>query len=163
MRSELGASSKSGDWAGGRALADTTSMGRADRRARWCGSAVAAPAARSPELGQGSLDDQEHDQPDVERYPVERIHVLGVGRSALSGVTGPATAGAAAVLIGRSACGGGIQVSDEQPPMRRAAEVFYQRCSGCHSLDFADAQGSANSGNFASEEHTKGPNFKFAT
>jgi mono/diheme cytochrome c family protein len=64
-----------------------------------------------------------------------------------------------AVLIGCSACGGGIQVPDEQPPMRRAAEVFYQRCSGCHSLDFADAQGSANSGNFASEERTNGPNF----
>jgi mono/diheme cytochrome c family protein len=43
--------------------------------------------------------------------------------------------------------------------MRRAAEVFNQRCSGCHSLNFADAHGSANPGNFASEERTNGPNF----
>jgi mono/diheme cytochrome c family protein len=43
--------------------------------------------------------------------------------------------------------------------MRRAAEVFYQRCSGCHSLDFAAADGSASSGNMASRERSNGPNF----
>ena len=43
--------------------------------------------------------------------------------------------------------------------MRRAAEVFYQRCSGCHSLDTADAHGSANPANFSSPDRTNGPNF----
>jgi mono/diheme cytochrome c family protein len=43
--------------------------------------------------------------------------------------------------------------------MRRAAEVFNQRCSGCHSLQAANSHGSANPGNFASQERTNGPNF----
>ena len=43
--------------------------------------------------------------------------------------------------------------------MRRAAEVFYQRCSGCHSLQLANSYGSANPANFASRERTNGPNF----
>jgi mono/diheme cytochrome c family protein len=64
-----------------------------------------------------------------------------------------------AAFAGCPGCGGGIQPSDEQPAMRRAAEVFYQRCSGCHSLDFADAHGSASSGNLASQERSNGPNF----
>jgi mono/diheme cytochrome c family protein len=54
---------------------------------------------------------------------------------------------------------GGIQVPEEQPAMRRAAQVFYERCSGCHSLDSADANGSAAAGNFGSGERTNGPNF----
>jgi mono/diheme cytochrome c family protein len=74
-----------------------------------------------------------------------------------------ARAAAASLLVaafaGCAGCGGGIELSDEQPAMRRAAEVFYQRCSGCHSLDFADAHGSASSGNLASQERTNGPNF----
>ena len=56
-------------------------------------------------------------------------------------------------------CGGGVQVPTEQASMRRAAEVFYQRCSGCHSLDAADAHGSANPANFSSPDRTNGPNF----
>jgi mono/diheme cytochrome c family protein len=56
-------------------------------------------------------------------------------------------------------CGGSIDVPDERPTMRRAAEVFSQRCSGCHSLRVANSHGSANPGNFASQERTNGPNF----
>ena len=56
-------------------------------------------------------------------------------------------------------CGGGVQVPTEQTSMRRAAEVFYQRCSGCHSLDAANAHGSANPANFSSPDRTNGPNF----
>jgi mono/diheme cytochrome c family protein len=56
-------------------------------------------------------------------------------------------------------CGGAVQVPTEQASMRRAAEVFYQRCSGCHSLDAADAHGSANPANFSSPDRTNGPNF----
>jgi hypothetical protein len=56
-------------------------------------------------------------------------------------------------------CGGGIDVPHERPTMRRAAEVFYQRCSGCHSLQLANSYGSANPGNFASRERNNGPNF----
>lgn len=56
-------------------------------------------------------------------------------------------------------CGSGVQVPTDQTSMRRAAEVFYQRCSGCHSLDAADAHGSANPANFSSPDRTNGPNF----
>jgi mono/diheme cytochrome c family protein len=63
------------------------------------------------------------------------------------------------VIVAAAGCGDGVQVSGEDASMRRAAEVFYQRCSGCHSLDAADAHGSANPGNFASQDRTNGPNF----
>jgi mono/diheme cytochrome c family protein len=76
-----------------------------------------------------------------------------VSRLAASLVVVTAVSGAPA------GCGGGIDVPDERPTMRRAAEVFYQRCSGCHSLQPANSYGSANPGNFATPERTNGPNF----
>ena len=63
---------------------------------------------------------------------------------------------AALAVVG---CSDQIQVSSDQRSAHRAAEVFYQRCSGCHSLEVADAYGSAAAGNFASQERTNGPNF----
>ena len=64
-----------------------------------------------------------------------------------------------AVAGALAGCGGGIEVPSERTTMRGAAEVFYQRCSGCHSLRLANSYGSANPGNFASGERTNGPNF----
>jgi mono/diheme cytochrome c family protein len=63
---------------------------------------------------------------------------------------------AAAVAIG---CGGEIQVPEEATTDRRGAELFYERCSGCHSLDAANAYGSKPPGERDSGERTNGPNF----
>jgi mono/diheme cytochrome c family protein len=63
---------------------------------------------------------------------------------------------AAAVAVG---CGGEIQVSEDEATARRGAELFYERCSGCHSLDAANAYGSKPPGELESGERTNGPNF----
>ena len=65
----------------------------------------------------------------------------------------PLIAGAAAALA-LSACGTeGIEVPDDDPA-HRGAELFAQRCSGCHTLKAAGAQGSANR-----SQRAQGPNF----
>jgi mono/diheme cytochrome c family protein len=57
----------------------------------------------------------------------------------------------AALALG--ACGTqGIQVADDDPDYTGAV-LFSERCSGCHSLDAAGAQGSANR-----ELRNQGPN-----
>ena len=42
---------------------------------------------------------------------------------------------------------------------RDGAELFHDRCSGCHSLDVANAYGSKASGQLQGGERTNGPNF----
>ncbi|MET0729701.1 MAG: c-type cytochrome [Solirubrobacterales bacterium] len=65
----------------------------------------------------------------------------------------PLIAGAAAALA-LSACGTeGIEVPEDDPA-HRGAELFAQRCSGCHTLKAAGAQGSANR-----SQRAQGPNF----
>ena len=65
----------------------------------------------------------------------------------------PLIAGAAAALA-LSACGTeGIEVPEDDPA-HRGAELFAQRCSGCHTLKAAGAQGSANR-----IQRAQGPNF----
>jgi mono/diheme cytochrome c family protein len=44
--------------------------------------------------------------------------------------------------------------ADEQ-----GAQLFAERCSGCHSLDAASAQGSKPEGQVSGGERTNGPNF----
>ena len=52
-----------------------------------------------------------------------------------------------------AACGSeGVQVSSDEPDYA-GAELFVQRCSGCHTLKAAGAQGSANR-----EFRNQGPN-----
>jgi mono/diheme cytochrome c family protein len=63
---------------------------------------------------------------------------------------------AAAVAIG---CGGEIEVPEDEQTARRKAELFYERCSGCHTLDAANAYGSKPPGELESGERTNGPNF----
>jgi mono/diheme cytochrome c family protein len=62
----------------------------------------------------------------------------------------------AAVLAG---CGGEIEVPEENQTARRGAELFNERCSGCHSLDSANAYGSKPPGQLQGGERTNGPNF----
>ncbi len=61
----------------------------------------------------------------------------------------------AAVAAG---CGGEIE-PPEQSADRRGAELFYERCSGCHSLDAANAYGSKAPDALQGGERTNGPNF----
>jgi len=42
---------------------------------------------------------------------------------------------------------------------RSTATLFYERCSGCHSLDSANSYGSKPTGQLAGGERTNGPNF----
>jgi mono/diheme cytochrome c family protein len=63
---------------------------------------------------------------------------------------------AAAVAAG---CGGDIEVPEEDAAAREGAVLFYERCSGCHSLDAANAYGSKPPGALQGGERTNGPNF----
>ena len=53
-----------------------------------------------------------------------------------------------------------ISVSNgDGPDVRHGAELFNERCAGCHSLDAADAYGSKATGQVKGGERTDGPNF----
>jgi mono/diheme cytochrome c family protein len=55
------------------------------------------------------------------------------------------------------ACGSEEIKLAKSSPNYEGAEVFHQRCAGCHSLDVAGAQGSAEIAN--KREYKDGPNF----
>jgi mono/diheme cytochrome c family protein len=63
---------------------------------------------------------------------------------------------AAALAAG---CGGEITVPEDERTARQGAELFYERCSGCHSLDAANSYGSKPPGALQGGEPTNGPNF----
>jgi mono/diheme cytochrome c family protein len=63
----------------------------------------------------------------------------------------------AALLLG--GCGGDITVPEEDRTARRGAELFYERCSGCHTFEAANAYGSKPEGQLQGGERTNGPNF----
>jgi mono/diheme cytochrome c family protein len=68
--------------------------------------------------------------------------------------------GAAAIAVAAitAACGTQrIAVPKSQAQLRSGAELFQQRCSGCHSLSYAAANGSAP--NIRTAQATSGPNF----
>ena len=50
-----------------------------------------------------------------------------------------------------------ISVPKSQPVLYQGATLFNQRCSGCHTLSFADARGSAE--NVRTAQFNNGPNF----
>ncbi len=58
-----------------------------------------------------------------------------------------------------AACGGEIEVPEDDTTAHRGAVLFNQRCSGCHSLDAANAYGSKPEGDIQGGERTNGPNF----
>ncbi len=63
----------------------------------------------------------------------------------------------AAALV--SGCGGDIEVPEEEGTAHRGAVLFYERCSGCHTLEAANAYGSKPEGQLQGGERTNGPNF----
>ncbi len=63
----------------------------------------------------------------------------------------------AAALL--AACGGEIEVPEDERTAHRGAVLFNERCSGCHSLDAANAYGSKPEGQLQGGERTNGPNF----
>jgi mono/diheme cytochrome c family protein len=67
----------------------------------------------------------------------------------------------AAVAALVSGCGNHkINVSkDDGPAVQHGANLFNERCAGCHSLDAADAFGSKPEGTVQGGERTDGPNF----
>jgi len=66
---------------------------------------------------------------------------------------------AAATALLAAGCGGEIEVSKQDTTAHRGAELFYERCFGCHSLDAANAYGSKPPGDLQGGERTNGPNF----
>ena len=70
-------------------------------------------------------------------------------------------AAAAALAAVAAGCGGNsdIGVPEDQTSLRRGAELFYDRCSGCHTLDEAKSRGSKPEDEVAGGERTNGPNF----
>lgn len=71
----------------------------------------------------------------------------------LAAVVGITVLGAALVACGTRE----IEVPKSQPVDRAGAVLFQQRCSGCHTLSAAAANGSAS--NIRTSERTNGPNF----
>jgi mono/diheme cytochrome c family protein len=64
----------------------------------------------------------------------------------------------AAAALGTAACGEqGVQVAKSDPAYE-GAEIFQQRCSGCHTIEAAGTQGSATDAN--DREYVDGPNFE---
>jgi mono/diheme cytochrome c family protein len=53
-------------------------------------------------------------------------------------------------------CGGDIDVDSAS---KEGAVLFYERCSGCHSLKSANSYGSKAPGELAGGERTNGPDF----
>jgi mono/diheme cytochrome c family protein len=63
---------------------------------------------------------------------------------------------AAAAAAAAFGCGTqGVEVADDEPAeIKEGAEIFAERCSGCHTLKAAGTQGSANR-----SQRTQGPDF----
>ncbi|MBA3261500.1 MAG: cytochrome c [Thermoleophilaceae bacterium] len=66
---------------------------------------------------------------------------------------------AAATAVLAAGCGGDIEVPTDQKTARKGAVLFYERCSGCHSLEAANAYGSKPEGTLQGGERSNGPNF----
>ena len=65
-------------------------------------------------------------------------------------------AGAAVTAVALAACGGELDVKEED---RAAATIFNEHCSGCHTLKSANSYGSKAEGELEAGERTNGPNF----
>ena len=72
---------------------------------------------------------------------------------------------AVVAVAAASGCGDTIDVAQTDPPeIKRGAQVFQERCSGCHTMDEAGAQGSKpDRAPTQSGERTNGPNFNQRT
>jgi mono/diheme cytochrome c family protein len=67
----------------------------------------------------------------------------------------------AALAAVASGCGDGreFDVPKTDAAMQNGAELFHERCGGCHTLTAADARGSKSTGEVSAGERTNGPNF----
>jgi mono/diheme cytochrome c family protein len=65
--------------------------------------------------------------------------------------------GLAALVV--AGCQGEVEVPEEQAELRRGAELFNTRCSGCHTLEAANSYGSKPEGEIEGGERTNGPDF----
>jgi mono/diheme cytochrome c family protein len=74
-------------------------------------------------------------------------------------VSRPTAIACALAAVLAAGCGGEIEVPEDEPTARRGAVLFYERCSGCHSLDVANAYGSKPPEALQGGERTNGPNF----
>jgi mono/diheme cytochrome c family protein len=74
-------------------------------------------------------------------------------------VTRPSAIAALLVAAVLAGCGGEIKVAESDQTAHRGAELFYQRCSGCHTFEAANAYGSKPEGQLQGGERTNGPNF----
>ena len=61
--------------------------------------------------------------------------------------------------LGAGCAQGEIEVPESQRAERQGAQLFYERCSGCHTIDAANSFGSKPSGQLQPGERTNGPNF----
>jgi mono/diheme cytochrome c family protein len=66
---------------------------------------------------------------------------------------------AATALLAGGCAQGEIEVPKQQATAHRGAQIFYERCSGCHSIDAANAYGSKDPDQKQGGERTNGPNF----
>jgi mono/diheme cytochrome c family protein len=62
-------------------------------------------------------------------------------------------------VVAAAGCGGEITVDKSQADLRAGATLFNERCSGCHTLESANAYGSAPKNGLKYSERTNGPNF----
>jgi mono/diheme cytochrome c family protein len=67
----------------------------------------------------------------------------------------------AALAAVASGCNEGTKLApaSSQTDLHRGAQLFHERCGGCHTIEAADARGSKPTGQVASGERTNGPNF----
>ena len=68
-------------------------------------------------------------------------------------------AAAAGVVSGCNQESPDLAPSSSQTVLHNGAELFHERCGGCHTLQAADARGSKPTGQVAAGERTNGPNF----
>jgi mono/diheme cytochrome c family protein len=66
---------------------------------------------------------------------------------------------AAALIAGALLTGCETEEIDVDSGSEQGAQLFNERCSGCHTLDVASAQGSKPAGQREGGERTNGPNF----
>ncbi|MEA2445844.1 MAG: hypothetical protein QOJ12_3136 [Thermoleophilales bacterium] len=71
------------------------------------------------------------------------------------------TLAVAALSLGATACGTrNVDLpKNEQAGVKNGAELFAERCSGCHTLDVVGARGSKPENERGGGERTNGPNF----
>ena len=74
-------------------------------------------------------------------------------------VTRPIAIGGLLAAILLAGCGGEIKVPESDQTAHRGAELFHERCSGCHTFTQANAYGSKPTGQLQGGERTNGPNF----